>query len=108
VVKIGLSETTLVSRSTSGLTNIGASERSHRVDSEEFYRLLEGQVIDDTNLFTSTTTTTTVLTALLAVKRPTNASARKPKTRCHRPSSVAHGPLLLVPGARRNRRRADR
>jgi hypothetical protein len=28
-------------------------ERSHRIDSEEFYRLLEGQVIDDTNLFTS-------------------------------------------------------
>jgi transposase InsO family protein len=27
-------------------------ERSHRIDSEEFYRLLEGQVIDDTRLFT--------------------------------------------------------
>ena len=26
-------------------------ERSHRIDSEEFYRLLEGQVIDDPNLF---------------------------------------------------------
>ena len=26
-------------------------ERSHRIDSEEFYRLLEGQIIDDTNLF---------------------------------------------------------
>ena len=26
-------------------------ERSHRIDSEEFYRLLEGQVIDDANLF---------------------------------------------------------
>lgn len=25
--------------------------RSHRIDSEEFYRLLEGQVIDDVNLF---------------------------------------------------------
>jgi transposase InsO family protein len=30
----------------------GKVERSHRIDSEEFYRLLEGQVIDDTNLFT--------------------------------------------------------
>ena len=29
----------------------GKVERSHRIDSEEFYRLLEGQVIDDTNLF---------------------------------------------------------
>jgi hypothetical protein len=26
-------------------------ERSHRIDSEEFYRLLEGQLIDDANLF---------------------------------------------------------
>lgn len=25
-------------------------ERSHRIDAEEFYRLLEGQVIDDVNL----------------------------------------------------------
>ena len=32
----------------------GKVERSHRIDSEEFYRLLEGQVIDDTNLFTRT------------------------------------------------------
>ena len=29
----------------------GKVERSHRIDSEEFYRLLEGQVIDDTRLF---------------------------------------------------------
>ncbi|MFF7234062.1 IS481 family transposase [Streptomyces sioyaensis] len=29
----------------------GKVERSHRIDSEEFYRLLEGQVIDDVNLF---------------------------------------------------------
>jgi transposase InsO family protein len=26
-------------------------ERSHRIDAEEFYRLLDGVVIDDTNLF---------------------------------------------------------
>jgi len=26
-------------------------ERSHRIDDEEFYRLLEGVVIDDTGLF---------------------------------------------------------
>ena len=29
----------------------GKVERSHRIDSEEFYRLLKGQVIDDANLF---------------------------------------------------------
>ena len=29
----------------------GKVERSHRIDSEEFYRLLQGQIIDDTNLF---------------------------------------------------------
>ena len=29
----------------------GKVERSHRIDSEEFYRLLQGQVIDDTRLF---------------------------------------------------------
>ncbi len=29
----------------------GKVERSHRIDSEEFYRLLEGQVIDDVKLF---------------------------------------------------------
>ncbi|SEE03978.1 Integrase core domain-containing protein [Streptomyces sp. 2224.1] len=29
----------------------GEVERSHRIDSEEFYRLLEGQAIDDVNLF---------------------------------------------------------
>ena len=29
----------------------GKVERSHRIDQEEFYRMLEGVVIDDTNLF---------------------------------------------------------
>jgi transposase InsO family protein len=29
----------------------GKVERSHRIDAEEFYRLLDGVVIDDTNLF---------------------------------------------------------
>jgi transposase InsO family protein len=48
----------------------GKVERSHRIDSEEFYRLLHGQVIDDTRLSPKscksgrTTTTTTALTAL--------------------------------------------
>ena len=43
----------------------GKVERSHRIDSEEFYRLLEGQVIDDARLFnddskSGRTTTTTI------------------------------------------------
>jgi transposase len=38
-----------------------------------------------------TTTTTTALTALLTAKHHTSAFVRKPKTRCHRPSSVAQG-----------------
>ena len=38
-----------------------------------------------------TTTTTTALTALLTAKHLTSAFVRKPKTRCHRPSSVAQG-----------------
>ncbi|SEF13283.1 hypothetical protein SAMN04488561_4368 [Jiangella alba] len=29
----------------------GKVERSHRIDSEEFYRLLEGEIIDDARLF---------------------------------------------------------
>src|SRR4029453_16819380 len=29
----------------------GKVERSHRIDAEEFYRLLEGVVIDDANIF---------------------------------------------------------
>jgi hypothetical protein len=30
----------------------GKVERSHRIDAEEFYRLLDGVVIDDSALFT--------------------------------------------------------
>jgi len=29
----------------------GKVERSHRIDSDEFYKLLEGEVLDDTRLF---------------------------------------------------------
>ena len=31
----------------------GKVERSHRINSEQFYRLLEGRVIDDVNVFTA-------------------------------------------------------
>jgi hypothetical protein len=56
---------------------------------------LEGQVIDDANLFLRncksgwTSSTTTALKAFLAATHLTSAFVRKPKTRCHRPSSVA-------------------
>ena len=59
-----------------------------RIDAEEFYRLLEGQVIDDTNLFSQnsksgrTTTTTIAPTAPSAARPPANAYGRKPTTRC--------------------------
>jgi hypothetical protein len=49
----------------------GKVERSHRIDSEEFYQLLQGQLIDGTNVFSEKLqewedySTTTALTALL-------------------------------------------
>jgi hypothetical protein len=63
----------------------GKVERSHRIDAEEFYRLLDGTVIDDakssiTNSANGRTTTTTIApTAASAAKHPTNDYARKPR-----------------------------
>jgi len=56
-----------------------------RIAPEEFYRLLKGQVIDDTNLFSQNsksgrTTTTTI--APHGARPPANAYGRKPTTRC--------------------------
>jgi transposase InsO family protein len=73
----------------------GKVERSHRIDSEEFYRLLEGQVIDDTRLFTDklqewrTTTTAIAAHGALGGQTPYERLRQKAKTHCHRPSSVA-------------------
>lgn len=70
-------------------------ERSHRIDSDEFYRFFEGEVIDDATLFAErlqqwkTTTTTTVPTASWPTRRGTNASDGRHKTHCQGPS-VAH------------------
>ena len=56
----------------------GKVERSHRIDAEEFYRLLDGQVIDDARVFNEVspngrpTTTTTDHTEPSAAKPPTN------------------------------------
>lgn len=33
------------------LTGHSSIERGHRIDAEEFYRLLEGVVLDDVNIF---------------------------------------------------------
>jgi hypothetical protein len=41
-------------------------------------------------LLTTPAATTTALAALWPAKHPTNDYDRKPKTHCHRPSSVAH------------------
>lgn len=74
----------------------GKVERSHRIDSEEFYRLLEGQVIDDVNLFNNKLQEWEDYYnydrphGALTGSTPTNASNRKPGTPCHRPPSVAH------------------
>jgi hypothetical protein len=64
-------------------------------DRRSLDRLLEGQVVDDANLFSEKLQewedycNYTALTALLAAKHLTSAFVRKPKTRCHGPSSVA-------------------
>jgi transposase InsO family protein len=63
----------------------GKVERSHRIDAEEFYRLLDGVIEDDTGLFNQklkewrTTTTTTGPTAGSAVKPPTNDCYKRPR-----------------------------
>jgi hypothetical protein len=56
---------------------------ARRSDAEEFYRVLQGVVIDDTGVFNDklrgrTTTTTIAPTAPSAAKPPTNAQAKNP------------------------------
>jgi hypothetical protein len=77
----------------------GKVERSHRIDAEEFYRMLDGVVIDDAKLFNDklqecgkTSTTSTDPTAASTDKPPTNDYDRKPRTRCNRSPSVAQTP----------------
>ena len=73
----------------------GKVERSHRIDSEEFYRLLQGQVIDDTRLFTEKLQEWEDYYnyhrphGALNGQTPYERLRQKPKTRCHRSSSVA-------------------
>jgi len=74
-------------------------ERSHRIDEEEFYRLLEGIVIDDTGLFNAklrngkTSTTSADLMAALVARLPLRATKSKATTRADQVidlQSVAH------------------
>lgn len=64
----------------------GKVERSHRIDAEEFYRLLDGDVIDDAKVFNDklrerrTTTSTTDPTAASTTKPRMKDSARKQPT----------------------------
>ena len=77
-------------------------KRSHRIDSEEFYRLLKGQVIDDANLFSEKLQEWEDYYnyyrphGALSGQTPYERSGRKPETHCHRPSSVAHLPMCVV------------
>jgi transposase len=76
----------------------GKVERSHRIDAEEFYRLLEGVVIDDARVFNDklrsgrTSTTTTGPTAASTARRPMRDSSSEPRPGCNPSSSLAHPP----------------
>ena len=73
----------------------GKVERSHRIDAEEFYRLLDGVVEDDTGLLTRnsgsgrTTTTTTGPTAGSEAKHRTKDCYKRPRLSLS-PATVSH------------------
>ena len=90
----------------------GKVERSHRIDADEFHRLLDGVVLDDARLFTTklqewrTSTISTARTEAWVAKLPTSGYAKRPGPLCNRPSSAAHLGARLVErirGLRRNR-----
>ena len=87
----------------------GKVKRSHRIDAEEFYRLLEGVVIDDAQVFNKcskngrTSTTTTALTAAWAARRPMKDSSNAPRPGRNRSPSVAHLHSRLAHERRRHR-----
>ena len=73
----------------------GKVERSHRIDAEEFYRLLDGVVIDDSGLFNDKLQGMGELLQLPPTPRrprrpnPLRKTATKdPGPACHRPPSV--------------------
>lgn len=76
----------------------GKVERSHRTDAEEFYRLLDGVVIDDAKVFNNKLQEWEDYYNYhrphggLDGQPPTNASNRKPRLGCKRSSSKAQAP----------------
>jgi transposase InsO family protein len=82
----------------------GKVERSHRIDAEEFYRLLDGVVIDDTKLFNDKLQEWEDFynyhrpTAAWAARRPMRDSSNAPRPGCNPSPSLAQprprgGPL---------------
>jgi hypothetical protein len=80
----------------------GRVERSDRVDAEEFYRLLNGVVIDDAEIFNeklqgwSSSTTTLDLTELWTVKRLMRDCVRRPWMSRIRVSHTLTAPLGVI------------
>jgi transposase InsO family protein len=74
----------------------GKVERSHQIDADEFYRLLDGVVLDDAQLFTSKLQEWADFYNFdrprggVGGKLPTSDYAKRPGPLCNRPSSVAH------------------
>ena len=73
----------------------GKVERSHRIDAEEFYRLLDGVVLDDAQLFATKLQEWEDFYNFhrphggSGAKLPTSDCAKRPKPLRNRPSSVA-------------------
>jgi transposase len=88
----------------------GKVERSHRIDAEEFYRLLDGVVIDDAQVFNDklqsgrTSTITTDPTAASTARPPMKDSSSQPRPGCNRSPSVAQGVQPTPPTAARSPR----
>ncbi|WP_206064099.1 integrase core domain-containing protein [Kocuria rosea] len=74
----------------------GQVQRSHRIDSEEFSRLLEGQIIDDAQLFTEKLQEWEDYYnyrrphGALGGQTPHERLRQKTQARCHRALSVVH------------------
>jgi transposase InsO family protein len=75
----------------------GKVERSHRIDAEEFYRMLEGVVIDDAQVFNDKLQAWEDFSnyhrphGSLGGQTPTSDSSNKPRPGRNRSSSVAQG-----------------
>jgi transposase InsO family protein len=74
----------------------GKVERSHRIDAEEFYQLLEGVVIDDTEVFNDKLREWENFynyhrpTVAWVARPPMRDSSNEPRPACNQPPSVAH------------------